>query len=191
MRWECFKTASVKWIIAAVSLLALSGCVRGCASRRPPIHLNPNMDAQPKLGPQGESRFFYNGSTQQPPVPGTIARGELRENEEAYTGRSFWGFYITSPYESSDELVTRGKDRFQIYCTPCHGTNGDGKGMLYHRSKIESADLREERIQQMPDGRLYEVITDGSGQMPAYRHPIAMRDRWAIVAYVRELQRSR
>ncbi|MFQ5789284.1 MAG: c-type cytochrome [Acidobacteriota bacterium] len=178
-------------LLALCSLpLFLSGCTRGCTSRRPPIHLNPNMDNQPKYRPQAASRFFPNGSTQQAPIPGAIARGELRENDELYTGKSLWGFFIDNPLEMSAELISRGEERFGIYCVPCHGSRADGKGMLYQRSKIESRDLLEDRVREMPDGRIYDVITNGTGLMKGYRYPIPPRDRWAIVGYVRELQKE-
>ena len=174
--------------IAALALTTLTSCLRGCNSRRPPIHLNPNMDDQPRYRPQAESRFFASGSTSQAPVSGTIARGELRDSDTFYSGRNFFG-YVSNPLESSEEVLARGKDRFLIYCTPCHGAAGDGRGKLYERSGIESANLLDERIRDMPDGRIFYVVTNGQGLMQGYRFPVSAHDRWAIVAYVRELQK--
>lgn len=179
-------------LVVALLPLTASGCVRGCTSSRPPIHLNPNMDNQPKYLPQAESRFFYDGAAMQRPVEGTIARGDLWENEEHVTGRSLWGFYIPeNPLPVTDPLVARGRDRYGIYCTPCHGERGDGRGMLFQRSGVKAANLLEDRIRQMPDGQIYYIVTNGSGLMSGYRYPIQPKDRWAIVAYVRRLQSSR
>jgi len=178
-------------VLAVLPLLALAGCARGCASRRPPIHLNPNMDRQPKYRPLAESAFFGTGSTSQIPPEGAIAQGELPEDESFSTGRSFFGGYIiNSPLGTAPDVVARGRDRFAIYCVPCHGTAADGRGKLYQRSGVESKNLLDERIRAMPDGRIFEVATDGQGLMQGYRFPISTRDRWAIVAYVRELQRE-
>ncbi|TDI45379.1 MAG: cytochrome c [Acidobacteria bacterium] len=152
--------------VAALALTALTSCLRGCNSRQPPIHLNPNMDSQPFYEPQAESRFFASGSTSQAPVPGTIARGELRDDDTFYSGRNFFG-YVSNP-QSNEGVVARGKDRFNIYCTPCHGTAGDGQGKLYERSGIKSANLHDERIRDMADGRIFSVITNGQGLMQGY-----------------------
>lgn len=127
----------------------------------------------------------------QPPVEGTVAGGELWENEEHYTGRSPWGFFTPSiPLTVTDSLVTRGKERYQIYCSPCHGSDGRGQGILSRYSSVKAANLLEERIRRMADGQIYYIITNGSGLMSGYRYPIQPRDRWAIVAYVRKLQQE-
>jgi len=173
--------------LGCIALATLTSCFRGCASRRPPIHLNPNMDDQPRYDPLAASPFFASGSVSQAPVPGTIARGELREDDAFYSGRNFFG-YGSNPLDVTADVVERGRDRFEIYCTPCHGFAADGHGKLYERSGIESANLKDERIRQMPDGRIFQVITNGQGLMQGYKFPLSARDRWSIVAYVRELQ---
>ncbi|MDA2926476.1 cytochrome c [Acidobacteria bacterium AH-259-G07] len=178
-------------VMALCSALLLLASCRGWPSERPPVHLNPNMDKQPKYLPQAQSRFFYTGAAMQVPVPGTVARGELRENEEFYTGKSFWGFFVPKiPMEVNEGLISRGRERYQIYCTPCHGERGDGHGMLSERAGVRTANLLEERIREMPDGRIYYVISNGVGLMPSYRYPIQPRDRWAIVSHVRRLQQE-
>lgn len=182
----------------AVVVLGLSGCMRGCTSSRPPIHLNPNMDQQPKYRAQQESDFFYNGATMRIPVPGTVARGELREDVAFYEGKDEAGNHVAAnPLTadlSGDELdavLTRGHQRYEIYCTPCHAANGNGKGMLWDRAQIQAGDLHLERLIQAPDGELFDVVTNGLGLMQGYRYPIPARDRWAIIAYVREIQAGR
>jgi hypothetical protein len=147
------------------------------------------MDRQPKYRPLAESSFFASGSTSQIPPEGAIARGELREDEPFFTGRSFFGSYIiNNPLGAGPDVVVRGRDRFAIFCVPCHGIAADGRGKLYERSGIESANLLDDRIRGLPDGRIFEIATDGQGLMQGYRYPISARDRWAIVAYVREFQ---
>ena len=175
--------------VAILTLLAL-GCFRGSPSERPPIHLNPNMDDQPKYLPQSESAFFANGATMRPAVPGTVARGELREDEGYFRGMIGEAPIATIPLERSDTVLRRGEQRYDIFCGPCHGELGDGKGMLFLRSQVQSADLTDPRIVEMPAGQIYDVITRGFGLMPAYAHQIPVEDRWAIVAHVRTLQET-
>lgn len=180
--------------VALVALLALplAGCVRGCTSSRPPIHLNPSMDDQPKLLPQAESAFFYDGSGMRPPVPGTVARGELREDDAVELGKGPDGAFVAAiPIPVDDALVVRGRARYAIYCQPCHDARGDGKGILYQRGNVPTASFHTDKVRAYPDGQIFDVITNGSGLMPAYRWPIPSHDRWAIVAYVRKLERDR
>jgi len=182
-----------RWRVAAVAVGTLvvlvgAGVVRGLPFRRPPIHVNPNMDDQPKYRPQAVSRFFASGSTSQLPVQSTIARGELREDSVLFSGRSPFGSFVSNPLPVDAALIARGRDRFGIYCRPCHGEFGNGRGTLYERSKLEARNLHEDRLKETPDGRIFDVITNGLGLMQGYRFPIPVRDRWAIVAYVRELQ---
>jgi mono/diheme cytochrome c family protein len=190
--------ATWRLVVAAVVVLGLSGCMRGCTSSRPPFHLNPNMDQQPKYRAQEASDFFYDGATMRIPVAGTVARGELREDVAFFEGKDEAAGHVTAnPLTAGlagDELeavLDRGHQRYEIYCTPCHAANGNGKGMLWDRAQIQAGDLRQERLAQAPEGELFDVVTNGLGLMQGYRYPIPARDRWAIVAYVRELQAGR
>ncbi len=179
---------------AGTLLLAglLSGCVRGCASSRPPIHLNPNMDYQEKAQPLEASRFFYDGAAMRLPVPGTVARGQLREEESFFSGKDAAGqFLATMPVEPSDELLARGLARFTIYCQPCHDKRGNGKGILFERAGVPTPSFHEERIRALADGAIFDVITNGTGLMKPYRYPVPAADRWAIIAHLRRLQRER
>ncbi len=170
-------------------LLAASGCWRGATSPRPPWHPNPNMDNQPKYRPQAASNFFYDGATMRPPVAGTVARGELQEDSAFYTGFDQGGEPVaTIPIAVDDAMLLRGQERYDIYCAPCHHTRGNGRGVLWDRAQIQSADLHEQRLRDAPDGQIYDVITNGLGLMSGYKYPIPPDDRWAIVAYVRRLQ---
>ncbi len=181
---------SLRLLALAVVLVAMSGCMRGCTSSQPPIHPNPNMDNQPKYRPQAASAFFYDGATMRAPVEGTVARGELFADTAFYTGLDAAGgeHVARGPVAVDDAFVERGRGRYAIYCAPCHGDRGNGKGVLWERSQIESADLSEERLRTMPDGQMFDVITNGLGLMSGYKYPIPPRDRWAIIAYVRQLQ---
>ncbi len=174
-------------------LLALGGCMRGCASSRPPIHLNPNMDDQPKVTAMQASDFFYDGKSMRSPVEGTVALDEAVDPGAFETGRSGPETFVAGvPPEAASHfavsLAERGADRFAIYCAPCHGERGDGHGMLYRRAGVESADLRQARLRAAPAGQIFDTITHGLGLMPSYAAQIPPADRWAIVAHVRALQ---
>jgi mono/diheme cytochrome c family protein len=184
--------ARVLGLFAIASTVLLSGCARGCTSSRPPIHLNPSMDNQPKVRPQAASAFFYNGASMREPVPGTVAIGGLKEDAPFFTGKSADGqFVATSPVAVDETVVERGHERYRIYCQPCHDARGDGKGILFQRGSVPTASFHQEKILKYPDGQIFDVITNGQGLMAGYRWPIPPSDRWAIVAYVRALQRER
>ena len=178
--------------LAFISLFTLTGCARGCTSSRPPIHLNPSMDDQPKARTQTPSDFFYNGATMREPVPGTIPIGGLKEDTALFTGKGADGqFVATIPVTVNEALLERGRQRYGIYCQPCHDARGDGKGILFQRGNVPTATFHQEKILKYADGQIFDVITNGMGLMPSYRWPIPPADRWAIIAYVRELQRQR
>jgi mono/diheme cytochrome c family protein len=178
--------------LALVSIVCLSGCARGCTSSRPPIHLNPSMDNQPKVRAQSASPFFFNGASMREPVPGTVAIGGLKEDDAFFTGTGADGRYVAaSPVPVNDGVVERGRDRYRIYCQPCHDARGDGKGILFQRGSVPTATFHQEKLLNYTDGQIFDVITNGFGLMAGYRWPIPPADRWAIVAYVRTLQRER
>jgi mono/diheme cytochrome c family protein len=178
--------------LVLASLVAVSGCARGCTSSRPPIHINPSMDDQPKVLPQTASTFFYDGASMRQPVPGTVAIGGLTEDAAFFTGKGTDGqFVATIPVTTDDALRERGRQRYGIYCQPCHDARGDGKGILFQRGSVPTASFHQDKILKYADGQIFDVITNGMGLMPGYRWPIPPADRWAIIAYVRELQRER
>lgn len=177
--------------LALTSVVVTSGCARGCTSSRPPIHINPSMYNQPKVLPQTASTFFYDGASMRQPVPGTIPIGGLKEDTAFFTGKGADGQFVASPVPVNEALVERGRQRYAIYCQPCHDARGDGKGILFQRANVPTASFHQEKILKYADGQIFDVITNGQGLMPSYRWPIPPADRWAIIAHVRELQRKR
>jgi mono/diheme cytochrome c family protein len=174
------------------SLVTLTGCARGCTSSQPPIHLNPSMDNQPKARPQSASRFFRDGATMREPVAGTVPIGGLKEDAVFHTGVGPDGQFVkTNPVTVNEAVLARGRQRYQIYCAPCHDARGDGKGILFQRANVPTASLHQEKILNYADGEIFDVITNGRGLMASYRWPVSPADRWAIIAYVRELERER
>jgi mono/diheme cytochrome c family protein len=172
--------------------VGLTGCARGCTSSRPPIHPNPSMDDQPKVLAQTASPFFYDGSSMRQPVPGTIPIGGLKEDAAFFTGKGADGQFVAANAVTVNEaVVERGRQRYAIYCAPCHDARGEGKGILFQRGNVPTASFHQEKILNYPDGQIFDVITNGFGLMSGYRWPIPPADRWAIVAYVRELERKR
>ncbi|MDX9758860.1 MAG: cytochrome c, partial [Bacteroidota bacterium] len=171
-------------------VILLAGC-RGTISEQPPIHPNPNMDTQEKLVPQRASAFFVDGSSMRTPPEGTVARGELREDAAYFTGKNDDGSYVAMPFVVNAADRARGAERYMIYCQPCHGAAGDGKGVIAdpkYRYPIPPTSYLTQPILDAADGYLYEVIANGVRSMPSYRQQIPVRDRWLIVAHVRALQ---
>ena len=167
-----------------------SGCYRGRPSDKPPIHINPNMDKQEKYTVQSKSNFFANHSAMRPPVDGTISRGNLREDMAYYQGKDEKGEFVSSPLTIDMQLLNRGQERFNIYCTVCHGAAGEGDGIVTQRGLLPPPSFHEERLREKNDGYFFDIITNGKGNMQPYRHQVSVPDRWAIVAYIRALQRS-
>lgn len=164
-----------------VSLLALAG-----ASCRQDMH------NQPKAKPQSKSAFFADGRTGRPPVEGTVARGQLREDDHLYRGKVDGVFVTTFPFKIDAAVMERGRERYNIYCSPCHGATGLGNGMVIQRGfKTPAASHHIERLRNAALGYWFDVITNGFGVMYGYAAQIPVNDRWAIIAYVKALQLSR
>jgi hypothetical protein len=150
------------------------------------------MQHQPKYRAQSESEFFADGSAMRQPVPGTIARGELHDDSAFYYhGRDEKDSLIMkSPVQTTMQLLERGQQRFNIYCSPCHGQVGDGQGIVVKRGMLPPPTYHQDRLRQVSDGYLFDVMTNGIRNMPSYKAQVPVADRWAIVAYIRALQRS-
>lgn len=177
---------------AVVSVLGF----RGEKSTRPPLELFPDMDRQPKLRPQTTADFFADGMSSRLPVEGTVARGSAYEISPMNTGRlpgdpGTTNFVQNIPVPVTPRLLKRGQERYNIYCAPCHSVAGDGKGITGKYGMVGMANFHDPRLVQMTDGEIFDTITHGKNNMGGYAANIDISDRWAVVAYVRALQRSR
>jgi mono/diheme cytochrome c family protein len=164
-------------LLAAGVLLATSAC-------------RQDMHNSPKAIPLRESVFFKNGSSARPLVEDTVARGTLHDDAVFFTGKNGVAEADALPFALTAAVLDRGEQRYNIYCTPCHGPTGKGDGMIVRRGYRQPPSYHIDRLQQAPIGHFYDVMTNGFGAMPDYRAQISPRDRWAIAAYVRALQLS-
>lgn len=177
--------------------LLLAGC-RGSISDKPPLHLVPDMDWQPKFQMEEASTvtkldgspLFADGRAMRPLVPGVVPVGHLMEDDAYYRGVVGDKYVAKAPVRVDEKLLQRGQDRFHIFCTPCHDHTGAGNGMVIQRGYPKPVDLTSERVRTMADGQVFDTISKGKGNMPPYRKQIPAEDRWAIVAWLRVLQRS-
>ena len=149
-----------------------------------------DMHDQPKFKPYAKSDFFADERSARPPVDGTIARGHLRDDVVLYTGKAAGKPVEAFPFAVSAAVMERGHERFDIFCSPCHGRTGSGDGMIVRRGYRKPPTFHQDRLRQAAPGYVFDVITNGFGAMPDYAQQIPVRDRWAIVAYIKALQRS-
>jgi len=164
-------------VLAAGVLLATSAC-------------RQDMHNSPKAIPLRESIFFKNGSSARPLVEDTVARGTLHDDAVFFTGKNGVAEADALPFPLTAAVLDRGEQRFNIYCSPCHGPTGKGDGMIVRRGYRQPPSYHIDRLQQAPIGHFSDVMTNGFGAMPDYRAQITPEDRWRIVAYVRALQLS-
>jgi mono/diheme cytochrome c family protein len=178
--------------LCVVMVVAIAGR-RGGLSRRPPIELFPDMVRQPKLRPQTPDAFFADDRSSRLPVPGTIAREDTHYADlPANTGRvpGTTNFVETIPVPVTANLLARGQQRFNINCSPCHGMQADGNGVVKKLGLATVANLHDKRIVELPDGEIFNTITYGKNTMGPYGANVTPEDRWAIIAYLRALQLS-
>jgi len=150
-----------------------------------------DMHDQPKYIPLRPSDFFGDGRSERPLIEGTVARGYLNDDAAFYTGKGPDGKFLDAfPFPVTKDAILRGQDRFNIYCAPCHNRLGDGNGKIVSRGYRKPPSYHIDRLRQVQNGYIYDVITNGFGAMPDYAAQVQPRDRWAIVAYVRALQLS-
>jgi mono/diheme cytochrome c family protein len=161
--------------LGLLAVLALAGC-------------RQDMQDQPRFKPLAKSDFYADLRSARAPVEGTVARGQLHEDEYFYTGKmgNNPGDYM--PFAVSDAVLARGRERFNIYCAPCHSQLGDGNGVIVQRGYRPPPSYHTERLRKAPLGYFFDVMTNGFGAMPDYAAQISARDRWNIVAYIRALQ---
>jgi len=149
-----------------------------------------DMHDQPRYKPLARSSFFDDGRASRPLVAGTVARGHLHEDTRLYTGKEGDDPITKFPFPVTTAILERGQQRFNIYCSPCHDRAGTGLGMVVRRGLRRPPSYHIDRLRAAPVGYFYDVITNGFGAMPDYAAQIQPQDRWAIVAYIRVLQRS-
>ncbi len=167
-------------ILAAVALLAGMWI---CACRT-------DMHVQPRYSPMDPSPFFDDGRSARPLVEGTIPRGHLRLDDQLYTGKVNGKDAETFPFPITQDVLERGRERFNIFCTPCHDRTGNGNGMIVQRGFRHPPSYHIDRLRTAPVGHFFDVITNGFGGMYSFASRIPPKDRWAIIAYIRALQLS-
>jgi mono/diheme cytochrome c family protein len=148
------------------------------------------MEDQPKYESLEASAFFENGMSARPLVPNTVARGQLNEDSLLYAGQVDGAPAQEFPFPITAEVLARGQERYNIYCTPCHGYAGYGDGVVAQRGLTPPPSFHSERLRMLPVGHIFDVITNGIGTMYSYGDRVAPEDRWAIIAYVQALQLS-
>lgn len=167
-------------IFFAVAAVLLAGC-------------HTDMWRQNKSAPLSQNDFFPDGQASRPLLPGTIAKGHERKDDAFFTGAKGGKWVNQLPVPLTKKLLLRGQERYNIFCSPCHGQLGDGNGMIAHRGftlKRPVGNYHTDRLRNMPVGHCYDVITNGYGTMYSYASRIEPSDRWAIVAYIKALQLS-
>jgi len=173
-----------------ISLRRLVGAMAVCAAAAGLGACRQDMHDAPRYDPFEASTVLPKGASAQPLVAGTIARGHLDDDEQLYTGKVNGQPATTFPFAITRADLDRGQERFNIYCSPCHGRTGEGNGMVVQRGYRQAASYHIDRLRQAPVGYFFDVITNGFGVMPDYRAQIPVDDRWRIIAYVRALQLS-
>lgn len=149
-----------------------------------------DMHDAARYDPLEASAFFADGQSARQPVPNTVARGQLREDEHLYRGRINGQLADSFPMPVTAAVMARGQERFNVFCAPCHGRTGNGNGMVAQRGFRAPPSYHEERLRNAPVGYFFDVMTNGFGQMQDYAAQVPVADRWAIAAYIRALQLS-
>jgi mono/diheme cytochrome c family protein len=185
-------------LFVCVLLVSILG-LRGAKFTRPPLDVFPEwafpgMKYQPKFRPQSESTFFADGRADRVPVAHTVrADLPLRDDDHLYAGKDSSGAFASGLPRAitvDTAFMARGHERFQIYCAPCHGAAGDGNGITKRYGMGATPTYHDPRIRSMPDGEIFNTITNGKNTMLPYADKLLPEDRWAVVAYVRALQRA-
>ncbi len=205
----------ISFFLAVVAVIAIFG-FRGTHFQDPPVQIFPDMKVQPKYIAQHDSDFWADGRDARPPVPGTVPQGYIQpgsystntaSNSKVATGLN--GFSNSTDYMNTGKigdsygdgipdgvkkdmpgLIERGRQRFTINCAVCHGATGYGNGIVTQYGLVGVANFQDPRLRSMPDGQIFNTMTNGRGKMGAYGSNIAVEDRWAIICYIRALQRS-
>ncbi len=183
-----FLLALVLAVISAVSILGF----RGDKTTNRPLEIFPDMDDQSKYKPQTESDFFADGRSDRLPVQGAIARGFLKDDDHLHFGKDgdAWAAGFPEQIVINNDLMAKGQNKYTVYCSMCHGGVGDGNGVTKTRGMIVTPSYHNNRLRDMTDGEIFNTITNGKGLMGYYKDKLSVEERWAVIAYVRALQRS-
>ncbi len=181
MKSERSTSGAVRGGVRSAALAALLLCLPGCRL---------DMHVQPKYLPLAKTDFFGDGRSERPLVEGTVARGHLRLDEHLNTGKVNGKLATTFPFPITRQDLERGRERFNIYCTPCHDASGTGRGMIVLRGFPAPPSYHIQRLRDAPVGHFFDVITNGLGNMYSYSSRVKPEDRWRIIAYIRALQLS-
>ena len=165
-------------MLTSLAVFALVGC-------------RQQMADQPHQRPLEPSNFFDDGMASRPVVPGTVARIGRDQNDQRLNGKVDGKLVDTFPFEITMEVLARGQERHEIFCTPCHDQLGTGQGMIVRRGFTPARSFHDPRLREAPAGHFFEVMTRGLGPMPSYADQLSEHDRWAVIAYIRALQFSR
>ena len=195
-RWIAY--AAIVLAVLALVPLALIARARAVPSAKPRVHLIFDMAVQPKFKPQAPNPLFADGRAMRPPVPGAVEYRSAPPDTPEDTGRAADGSWLAAfPVPVTAELMQRGQERFEVFCSPCHGLAGYGDGMVAKRADrlqegtwTPPSSFHTDLVRQRPVGHIFNTISNGIRNMPAYGPQIPVADRWAIVAYVRALQLS-
>jgi len=182
---------NLQLILIAAPVILVS--CRGQISEKQPIHPNMNMDQQQRFEAQEQNPFFDDNRSMRQPVEGTVSRGNLKEDKAYYQGINEDSSFVTTiPVEVTKSFLYRGQKQYNTFCAPCHGGTGDGQGIIMTGGYgfVPAPSYHIDRLRNAEDGYIYSTIANGIRNMPSYAHQIEVNDRWAIVAYVRALQRS-
>jgi mono/diheme cytochrome c family protein len=211
MRWVFLFLGLVTWVflplgLVTAAVISLMG-PRGAINGRRPLILVPDMVKQPRYSAQGASPFFADGRAMRTPPAGTVAFGGgdydadagsprqnpdyLQEDDAFYRGKRGAAFVQNNPLKITMPLLRRGQERYDIFCAPCHGATGTGNGIMTQFGMVGVASITDDLHRLMPDGEYFSVITNGKNRMMPYAPQVKVADRWAIVAYIRALMRSR
>ncbi len=174
-------------VIATVSIMGL----RGSRSGKPPLEVFPDMDRQPRLKPQGSSGFFLDGRGDRPPVPGTVAFDSFEEDEYYSTGMKNREFGSGFPIAVTHELMELGREKYNIFCVVCHGETGDGNGITKKHGMTLTPTYHDQVRRDLSEGDIFNTITHGKNNMGPYGYKLRIEERWAVVVYLRALQRAR
>ena len=185
-------------VVSTVSVMGF----RGSITTRPPLEVFPDMDRQPKYKPQAESKFFADGRADRPTPAGVVAFGRTADHAEEkflaaddhlYRGMNADGSYAAgfpAGITVDAKLLERGQLKYGIYCSPCHGALGDGNGITKQYGMGSTPSYHDDRLRKIADGEIFHTITAGKGNMMPYADKLEPADRWAVIAYVRALQRA-